>query len=173
MRNKIGRIQTILLTVCMASLAGGLVLGLEPSRVDGPMKRKISIEDFAWISGHWGMDKDGDTLEEIWSEPKGGSLMGVFRWMKADGSVRLFEMLSIVVEDDGVYFRFRHFGPDLTAWEDKTSPLSFKLTRMTGDLAVFENAEGKPFRRFAFEKKGANGLVVVAGDSRFPYDRLD
>ena len=173
MRTGIGRMQTISLTVCLASLAGGLTFVVGASQDAGPMKRRISAVDFAWISGGWSLEREGDTLEEHWSEPSGTCLMGVFRWLKKDGTVRLVEVLSIVIEDDGVFFRFRHFSPDLTAWEEKNQPLSFKLTRLTGELAVFENAEGKPFQRYSFEKDGANGLVVTAGDTRFAYGRAD
>ena len=40
---------------------------------------KVSIEDVSWISGYWIGEALGGKIEEVWTEPLGGSMMGSFK----------------------------------------------------------------------------------------------
>ena len=115
--------------------------------------------ELAWIAGHWGMEKNADTLEEIWSKPAGGCLMGMFRWIK-DGNVWIYELLTIRDEKDGPVFRFRHFRNELGAWESKEQPLTFRYVSHTDNEVVFENPQKKKMHRYIFRRDGTQTLVV-------------
>ncbi len=130
-----------------------------------------SLADLAWIQGHWILERNGDLLEEIWSAPEGNSMMGMFRWVKKGGKVWLFELMTISQEGNKVLYRFRHFGGDLKAWEEKEKPLSFQLKSVAENEAIFEGLPEQKMRRYRFQKQGENSLVVHAGRSQFQYKR--
>jgi len=168
-KNSIKRLAA--LSLGLAAAAAGVSWASHFGKeVPPPGQKTPSVSDLAWIAGHWSMPRDGDTLEELWSAPSGNCMMGVFRWMKKDGTVRLFEVLSIVGEGDDIRFRFRHFGPDLTAWEEKDRPLSFKLTRLTDGEARFENGDRGEVNRYVF-RRTKDGLTIVVDDVEFAYGR--
>jgi len=138
----------------------GAVVFLGWARTEGQDKTaKPGIAAVAWLEGNWNTAKDNGTLQELWSAPSGDSMMGAFRWSR-DGKVWLFEMLSIVEESDGVVFRFRHFGRDLSAWEEKNDPLTLKLIQSSADELVFENGEGERPKRMTYKRIDADTLGV-------------
>ncbi len=48
----------------------------------------------AFLSGRW-IGSDGrDRIEETWSDPHAGMLLGMFRWHR-DGQPRFYELLAI------------------------------------------------------------------------------
>ena len=66
-------------------------------------------------------------------------MTGLFRWSKK-GAAWMFELLTITEEGSDVVFRFRHFGRNLHAWEEKTEPLVLKLVESSAGRAVFESS---------------------------------
>ena len=54
--------------------------------------------DVAWMAGRWVGEHDGDRIEEWWSEPYAGMLLGMFRWHR-DGEPRFYELMSMEPED--------------------------------------------------------------------------
>ena len=41
-------------------------------------KPKATLADMSWLTGHWTGTALGGFVEEIWSEPRGGAMMGMF-----------------------------------------------------------------------------------------------
>lgn len=109
------------------------------------------LEDLAWISGHWRAQALGGLCEEIWSEPLGGSMMGMFRLLGA-GEVQFYELMTITREQDQVLLRIRHFGDRLNAWEEKDRPLVLRLLRLEPGAAYFDG--------LTFSREGEDGLLV-------------
>jgi hypothetical protein len=114
-------------------------LSFDPSQ-DRP---KATIQDVAWITGHWHGEVFGGAAEEIWSPPLSHSMMGMFRLMKND-AVEFYELLTIVEEDDSLVMRLKHFNADMTGWEEKEAAQSFPLVKVTPDEACFD---GLTFRK--------------------------
>ena len=86
--------------------------------------------DYTWLAGHWTGDGFGGHSEEIWSPPSAdGTMMGVFRHHKADGSLNFYEFL--VLDDTGL--KLKHFTPDLIGWETKDDYLHFKKVSYSKD----------------------------------------
>jgi hypothetical protein len=110
-----------------------------------------TVDDLLWIVGHWRGEGLGGLNEEIWSPPLGGTLMGVYRLVR-DGSIVLYEILTVGPEGGSLLLTLRHFDPDLVAWEERTGPLRLPLLRLEEDGAWFE---GLTFRR-----DGPDGLTV-------------
>jgi hypothetical protein len=99
---------------------------------------KASIVDLAWIIGVWnGTMSDEGQIQEVWSMPEGGTLMGMFQWLK-NGQPYLFEFMLIEPRGEGVALILRHINPGSIAWEDKDAPLVMNLVQLSDKEAVFE-----------------------------------
>ncbi|HMD17917.1 MAG TPA: DUF6265 family protein [Terriglobales bacterium] len=100
----------------------------------------VSLQDLEFISGHSRGDLDGGIAEELWSEPSGDSMMGVYREVK-DGKIQMYEMMTIEQTAKGPVLRLKHFNAGLEGWEDKTQVWNFPLVRFASGAAVFENPD--------------------------------
>ncbi|MGD2110042.1 MAG: DUF6265 family protein [Phycisphaerae bacterium] len=131
-------------------LAAVVVTGQRsPAPESGEAHASARIGDVAWIAGHWTMEKTGSQLEETWAEPSGDCMMGMFRWVK-QGKVWIYELLTIREEAGTLVFRFRHFGDDLASWEPKTEPLTYWLSSIKKNEAVFTNPDSDSHRHYSF-----------------------
>ncbi len=142
------------------------VLHLEEGVKSPPAK----IDDVAWIAGHWVGPAMGGTAEEIWSPPRAGTMMGVFRQIQGDG-VRFFEILTLNERDGSLVLRIKHFHSDLKGWEEKDEVREFALVKLDRKRACFDG--------LTLEAQPDGGLTVwvvvknrASGDSTelaFPY----
>ena len=107
-----------------------------------PPKSTLQLSSMAFLTGTWSQTSDSGFAEEIWSAPRGSTgrenMMGAFRWLKADGSPVMFELLTITNETDATRLRLRHFSPTLAAKEDADKPLTLKLSQASSSRAVFD-----------------------------------
>ncbi len=110
-----------------------------------------SIHDVAWISGNWSGAAFGGTFEEIWSEPFGNSMMGMFK-LVVRGRVQFYEMMTISEEKGTLILRLKHFEPDMKGWEEKNETIDFPLVKIYDDVVFFD--------QFTFEKTGEDELTV-------------
>jgi hypothetical protein len=76
--------------------------------------------DLAWMTGTWVRQQNGDHLEEIWTAPQNGALLGTFRWHR-DGKPWMYELMTIQEESGTLMFRLRHFDAALKPWEKETA----------------------------------------------------
>ena len=89
------------------------------------------VEALAWMEGAWAGEKDGVAMEEVWTAPRGGALLGLHRDVKG-GRLLSWEFLRIQATGTGiVYFASPRSAP----------PTAFKLVEMGAKRAVFENKE--------------------------------
>ena len=151
----------VALFVCMAVFVGLC----EAASEENGSGAKARIGDVAWIAGRWSLDREDGRLEEVWSEPAGDCMMGMFRWLK-EGRVWIYEMLTIREEAGTLVMRFRHFSDSLVTWEPKEEPLTYRLTRVSDTEAVFENPGSESHRLFAFQRVGDDELLVRVGAVR-------
>lgn len=118
------------------------------------------LADLAWIAGTWSGEMDGSTIEEQWSAPAGGAMMGMFRWVKG-GKVLIYEFLLLESDPAGVTLRFRHFEPGLIGWEEKNAPLVLKPIAGGPGEAAFEGGEpGNPLK-LVYRRTGDRTMTVV------------
>lgn len=123
------------------------------------------ISDVAWIAGNW-IKRDGkNLLQELWTEPTGDSMVGSFRWIK-DGKVWIYELMTIREEGGTLVFRFRHFASDMTAWEPKTEPITYRLLSLGDREAVFENPNDAKHHRYELSRPDDKTLLVRVGAKR-------
>lgn len=139
----------------------GLAMPVQPQ---GEPATVHKLADCAWLAGVWRNAPDAKTaLEEHWSAPANGSMMGMFR-MAAPGRPSMFEFQLIEESADGVTLRLRHYGPEMTD-RDK-APVRAKLTAATERRLEFTAPEGAQLRRIVYEREGLAGVVVVVETTR-------
>lgn len=96
-----------------------------------------TLDDIAWIQGHWRGEAFGGTAEEIWSPPLGPSMMCVFKHL-VNGEVTFYELVTISEEAGSLILRLKHFDPRLVGWEEKGETQDFRLVKVTQDKVYFE-----------------------------------
>lgn len=123
---------------------------------EGSTSPKATLEDVAWIQGHWQGEAFGGITEEIWSPPLGDSMMFSFK-LVADGKVQFYELGHIQQIDETLLLQLKHFHGNLKGWEEKDETVDFKLVQIEGNRIYFDD--------FTFEKINENeiNLYVVVG----------
>lgn len=97
----------------------------------------VPVGSLSFLAGAWSGPMGPDTAEEIWSAPRGSSLMGCFRWIDSTGTSNMFEILTITAEKDATRLRLRHFSPTLVAKEEADKPMTLVATEHAGTRVVF------------------------------------
>jgi hypothetical protein len=87
---------------------------------------KASLSDISWLAGHWRGEGMGGIIEEVWSAPLAGSMMGSFKFVE-DGKVKFYELELIIEENETLILRIKHFHANLKGWEEKDETVDFKL----------------------------------------------
>jgi hypothetical protein len=98
---------------------------------------RTSLDVFDWLVGQWqGTGLEGQ-IEEVWTGPVGNQMLGMFR-LSVDDEVKIYELMTLVDEQGKVTLKVKHFGPDLTAWEDRGEYAQFELLRFSTELFQFD-----------------------------------
>lgn len=153
------------------TLAGGQgVDGIEepaPSPPESP--GAAEVDDLAWLAGRWEGEIGGQPVEEQWSAPAGGAMMGMFRWLR-EGKPFLYEHFLLEPGQGGPVMHLRHFHPGSIAWEEKERPVPFTLVSLTsgekGAEAVFEDSSAELPVRLTYRQSRPDGLLVLLDTSR-------
>ncbi|MCO4821954.1 MAG: hypothetical protein KC469_07795 [Flavobacteriaceae bacterium] len=109
------------------------------------------LENIAWITGTWHGEAFGGNVEEIWSDPSGGSMMASFKHIK-DGKVTFYEIEVIREVENTLILQLKHFNSDLKGWETKDETVDFPLIEITKNKIVFEG--------MIFERIDNNTMIV-------------
>lgn len=112
-----------------ASLAGACA-------AQAQVTRPATIEDAAWLTGRWVGEGLGGEMEESWSSPAGGQMVGHFR-LTREGQPVFYELIFIDVVDGGLRMRLKHFNPDYSSWEDHEEWTTFTPVSFSADEIVF------------------------------------
>jgi len=131
-----------------------------------------TISDVMWIAGHWKGEALGGIVEELWSLPLGGSMMGSFK-LVSEREVNFYELQTISEESGSLVFRLKHFGNQLDGWEEKEKPEDQVLIKLTDSRAYFDG--------ITFEKVGDKGLNIYVvfeqkgqmTEAKFAYEKVD
>lgn len=98
--------------------------------------RGATVEDLAFLAGHWRGEGLGGEVEETWSPPLAGEMLGSFRLIR-NGAPSFYEILVLSREDDRIVMRIKHFNPGLLGWEEKDESLAFPLIEVRDGTAWF------------------------------------
>ncbi len=129
--------------------------------------RDQPVERLQWLCGNWKGQYEDDSVEEWWSEPQAGAIMACFRWLKA-GEPYLYEFFWIGHEDGVIRMKLRHFGPDFTAWEEKSACMSFVLTDIGPDFAAFRAETGERAQWLTYRRTGSEMVAQFEAEDGPP-----
>ena len=96
------------------------------------------ISDIEWIAGLWRGEALGGIIEEAWTPPLGGSMMGAFK-LVVNNKVNFYELEIIMEVNSSLILRLKHFHSDLKGWEKKDDTIDFKLVKITNNKVYFDN----------------------------------
>ena len=121
--NTVKPYSVVLMILIVASLMTSI------ATMQGPAKQDVSI--LSWMSGTW-VEVIGQTeMEEQWTTPKGGSLLGVHRDVRAGRTIS-FEFMRIQQDADGITFWGSPGGKPA---------VPFRAIEVTSQRVTFENKE--------------------------------
>jgi hypothetical protein len=165
---RLGRRRAV--TLSLLSLACGLVLlGMRAIRSRAALGS--GVERLAWLAGCWQAQSPGRLVEEHWLEPRGSSMIGVGRTVRADTLLE-YELLIIREEAGGEMTYEAHPSGQPTA--------TFTARTFTDSSIVFENSAHDFPQRVGYQRRGADSLVAWIEGKRngktrkveFPYARV-
>jgi hypothetical protein len=105
------------------------------------------VQRLAWMQGRWTGEKDGVSMEEYWTDPGGGAMLGLHRDVKG-GRLVSWEFLRIGTTGEGTFY---------FASPRSQPPTPFKLVELEGRRVVFENRQHDFPQRILYwlDEKGA------------------
>jgi len=112
-----------------------------------------SLARLGWLSGSWFSRTGGRTSEEHWTHAAGGTLLGVNRTVLAGRTVHR-EQLRLERRPGGIYYVASPLGQKTTA---------FRLVRLSGHTAVFENLAHDFPKRIIYRRQGRTLHVRIEG----------
>lgn len=124
-----------------------------PEEIALPEPAKAAIDDIAWLAGAWNGMQRTSSIDERWSPPKGGAMLGLSRTVRGDRMVG-FEYLRIVERDGGLVY---------VAQPGGRSPTEFVLTQVNENRAVFVNPRHDYPQRIVYERSKENTLTASIG----------
>ena len=118
-----------------------------------PLHAETKIADLAWMTGHWAATIGGVAMEEQWSDPRGGLLLGTHRDVSSKRTS--FEFMRIADPKDGMVYLAQPGGQP---------PTPFRLIESAEQRVVFANPDHDFPKRIIYWMKDAKLSARVEGD---------
>lgn len=112
------------------------------------------VADLAWMSGHWTGEENGTVMEEIWTSPRGGMLLGMHRDVNANGR-SFFEFLRIEETKEGIVYLAQPRGG---------VPTPFRMVERSDTRVVFVNPQHDFPKRITYALTDGRLCARVDGD---------
>jgi Domain of unknown function (DUF6265) len=113
---------------------------------------KPTLQDFAWLAGHWRIEQADRIIDEHWMAPAGNLMMGMARNVQA-GKVREYEFTLLRQEPNGDIL--------YVASPAKQTETAFKLTSLRDGEAVFENPEHDFPKKVIYARQPDGSLLAA------------
>ena len=140
----------------MIVILGAATIGSATGRALQTEKPAFKVDDLSWLSGDWETAPGRMQIEEHWTKPSGGALLGVGRTI-AGGKMVFFEYLRIETRGEEIFYVAQPKG--------RTPGTDFKLVRLSAGEAVFENLQHDFPKRIIYRKQADGGLTArIEGD---------
>ena len=112
------------------------------------------LDDLAWMTGSWSGTSRGIEMEEHWTAPKGGSMIGIHRDV-AKGRTVSFEFLRIEMQKDQIVY--------LSMPNGRSPATPFPMKEVSGTRVVFENPAHDFPQRIIYWKDGNDLRARIEG----------
>lgn len=139
--------------------AGGLCVVLGAAVWAGAKPKKAEeapkVAQLAFMTGSWERQQGTTKMEEHWTTPVAGCMMGMFRQVAGDKTaVREFEVIEET--PNGVIMTIKHFTPEMAEIPGRV--LVRKLIQVKDDEATFESTGEEPKQKLIYTKTKDGGL---------------
>ena len=128
----------------LAMAAAAVLLAASPA---------ATVDDLAWLAGKGSRELSERWTEEIWTEARGGVMLGHSRSGRGD-SLRDFEFLRVQAGADGI--------PAYIAQPGGGAPVAFRLVGRDGRRATFENASHDYPQRIQYARDGDTLTATIS-----------
>ncbi len=118
---------------------------------EGSAAAPATLRSVAFLAGSWVGTGLGGEVEEVWTAPSAGSMIGNFKLLQK-GKPNFYEFMVISEEEGGLVLRLKHFNPDLTGREEKDDFVTFPLVKVDGNSVYF--------RGLTYRKAGDDRLQI-------------
>lgn len=131
-------------------------------------QRERTVQQLAWLTGCWAAVGPSVIVEEYWTPPRAGTLLGMSRTMRGEKTVG-FELLVIRESESNLVYEADPSGQAAT---------SFDATELGDGRVTFENPRHDFPRRITYSLRGPDSLLARIDDGRgdrivdFPYRRV-
>lgn len=155
-----GRLGLAGTVLAVSSGLGQLTLNAPATRPQAePSKVAADVKPLEWMAGSWvdesgGSGGGGRRSEEHWTQPAGGTMIGMNRTVAGDRTV-FFEYLRIEIRSGEVLY--------VASPRGRQPATLFKLIETCERRAVFENPEHDFPQRIIYERKGEELHARIEG----------
>lgn len=122
----------------------------------GKTGEKAKIQDMKPLIGTWRGVGLGGMVEEVYSEPQDGVMMGMFRFLDK-GKTDFYEFIAVLEENETLIVRLKHFDSGLKGWEEKDKTTDFRFVKKEKNRMYFEG------QTFEFIGKNKLNIYVAIG----------
>lgn len=134
-----------------------------------PVPARCSLEDIAFVAGHWRAQLGSTVFEEMAMPAAHGDITASMRMIpgagRDDAAPVLWELINYSERDGGVVMLIRHFSRGLTPWDAEVEggPVEVVVTEIEpGKRAVFSDLSETPrVVSITYERPSADSLVVT------------
>lgn len=130
----------------------------------------LAVERLAWLAGCWEASSGTTIIEEQWTSPRGGAMLGAGRTLR-DGKLVAYEFLIVELRDSTV---------TLVAHPSGQATTPFPAQAISDHAALFANPTHDFPQRIGYERRSADSLLTwiegsIGGEmqrSEFRYARV-
>jgi hypothetical protein len=115
-----------------------------------PVDHTSSINKLKFMTGNWTTTQGNTTIEEYWTQPSAGTMLGMGRTIAGDKTV-FFEYLRIETRATGLVY---------VAHPKAGAGTDFKLKSITDNEVVFENPEHDFPKRIIYKPSAEGNLTA-------------
>ena len=124
-----------------------------PKDIELPEPAKATIADMEWLADAWVGTRGTSSIEERWSPPRGGAMLGTSRTVKGD-KMTGFEYLRVVEREGGLVY---------VAQPGGRPPTEFALTKLDKTRAEFVNPRHDYPQRIVYELSDEGTVSASTG----------
>ena len=145
----------VLAAVLLATAAG--------SFAQKTAQKSHSLAELGWLTGCWEGREGEAIIEEVWSKPSGGTMLGFGRTVK-DGKTTTFEFMQIRETNGSLTYMPQPEGG---------TRVDFPLKDSFAGKMTFENAEHDFPQRVIYEPQGRLLLAAIEGTYKGKAERQE
>ena len=100
------------------------------------------LKPFGFLTGSWCLAQPkGAVSQEQWTEPRGNSIVAIFRRVLGNGYTPFYEFSQIVAEEKRIVLRQIHVHADFDSDPRRAKPMVLRLVESSDAHVVFEPVE--------------------------------